>query len=171
MGDWPATVGFDPVAEFIDCRQRGMPYGSPSTMGPVANLAYLWPFRIFNPVTLVSMGWWNGSAVGGNVDAGIYDASGVRLGSTGAVAQATTGVRQKANLTSPYSIVDAGDYYLAISFSAATSLGIRGLTSGSANRSKRLGICEVAASHPLPTSLTLAVTTNASIPMVMAFTY
>jgi hypothetical protein len=77
----------------------GSDYFAPgSAIWPVANAALLIPFVLSEPGTVYELGWHNGSVVSGNCDAGIYDAAGTLLVSTGSTAQAGVSSFQQVNI-------------------------------------------------------------------------
>src|SRR5690349_17282906 len=65
-----------------------------STAWPSANLAIYTPVLVYQPVTIAKMAVNNGSAVSGNIDVGIYDATWARRVSAGSTAQAGTSAIQ-----------------------------------------------------------------------------
>lgn len=83
-----------------------------STAYPLANRAIYIPFSMSARRTLRKLFCWNGAAVSGNVDMGIYDHSGVRLQSNGPVAQAGINSIQVFNITDTR--LTEGMFYMAI---------------------------------------------------------
>jgi hypothetical protein len=124
-----------------------------------ANAAQLNAFQVVRTVT-VSTAHFRVGAQSGNLDFGIYDDSGTRLASTGSFAcpaPATAGSSQA--LTSSVTLAPGRRYWAAIAAdnTTATLLGLGSAQSASAYV---LG-GNVAATFPLPASLTLP-TTNAN---------
>jgi hypothetical protein len=89
-----------------------------STTWPNANEAFY--IRVVNPTEFTpSFAWWfNGATVNGNMDVGIYTTDFVRLGSTGAVAQADI---NQVQVTAFATTIPAGELILGISSSSATA--------------------------------------------------
>lgn len=91
---------------------------STSVASTASNVAFL-PFTMPSPYWVRSLWWINGTTVNGNVDCGIYAATGsstslVRLTSTGATAQSGTSTLQSVSLGASPILLDRGAYYLAI---------------------------------------------------------
>jgi len=62
---------------------------------------------------------YNGAAVAGNIDVGIYNRGGTRLISSGPVAQTGTSVLQLFNITD--TLLVPGRYYMAVGYSDAAA--------------------------------------------------
>ena len=118
-----------------------------SAVYPNANRAIAFPFRIGAPLLVQVMWTFNGGAVAGNVDVGIYD-YGFRLlvSSGGAVAQAGINQIQTYNVTD--TLLGPGVYYLAISESSAASTFFRYAQSW--YFLGLMGVTHMAAANPLP---------------------
>ena len=134
-----------------------------------ASLAVFVPFGVPEPVTITKLGWGNGAAVAGSLDAGIYDASGTRLVSTGSTLQATTSVLQVVDVTD--TTLARGVYYLALASdtSGATQKVIASIPA--AGIPQGLGLLQMAAAFALPASATYAKCTSAFVPFVFAQGY
>lgn len=124
-----------------------------------ANLAYVIGFTAGLNIAINRAWWYNGGVVAGNVDVGIYDQAGLRVASTGAVAQSGTNALQSAALTLAVTLRAGQGYYLAMSASDATA-EMFAVDAAGAFVAAAGGWCQVASAHPLPTSITLATTTN-----------
>ena len=127
---------------------------SPSEQNYVtANRVVFVPFRVPEAVTVTKMFWGNGSAVAGNLDAGIYDEVGTRLVSTGSTLQAGTARLQVVDVTD--TTLARGVYYLAMlsDTSGATQKVLAALPAAGIPQS--LGLLQQA-------SVTLPLATNAS---------
>lgn len=70
------------------------------------------PFWVPEPITVTKMFWANGSAVAGNIDAGIYDTAGTLLTSIGTTPQATISVTQTVDVADVTLARDT--YYMAM---------------------------------------------------------
>jgi len=141
----------------------------PSNNFVTANLAVFIPFYVPEPVTITKLGWGNGAAVAGNLDAGIYDVAGNRLVSTGTTAQVTTGTLQVVDVAD--TTLARGLYYLgfASDTSGATQKVVAGLPAAGIPQS--LGLLQMASAFVLPNPATFARYTSAFIPLVMAQGY
>lgn len=89
-----------------------------SSTFPAANLILYYPFYLDVPKLAQQIGWSNGTTANGNIDVGIYDASGRRLVNSGTVAQTGTSVAQFANITDTW--LPPGVYHAALQGSATT---------------------------------------------------
>jgi hypothetical protein len=76
------------------------------------NRAYFMPFQVLRSVTVTKALLFTGTA-SGNFDIGIYDNSGVRLGSTGSTASTVTSGVQTTNLTASVTLVPGVQYWAA----------------------------------------------------------
>jgi hypothetical protein len=144
--------------------------GAPASQNFVtANLAVFVPFYVPEAVTITKLGWGNGAAVAGNLDAGIYGTAGTRLVSTGTTAQATTAVIQVVDVTD--TTLARGVYYLALSSdtSGATQKILAVLPAAGIPQS--LGLLQMAAAFVLPASATFAKYASAFVPLVLAQGY
>jgi hypothetical protein len=130
----------------------GSSYGS--TAWPTANTGYFMPMVIPWQYKLVRFFWGNGSAAS-NMDVGIYTRGGVRLASTGAVAQTPASDLQYAAPAGGIVLLDPGEYFLAISNSGTTNRGYA--TAGMTATEARLqGAYQMASAHALPATATFA---------------
>lgn len=125
-----------------------------------ANRALFIPFVLGKPFVVTQGFWVNGSAVAGTVDCGVYSNSGVRLGSTGATAQAGVSAIQGATLALT---LGPGSYYMAIVLSSGSATLFRG--AASADFLQSLGMAQQASASPLPATFTLANVSSAFLPM------
>jgi hypothetical protein len=78
---------------------------------PVANQAYYYPIWLAHPIVVTTLWWQNGNGIAGNVDCGLYTDNGVRLVSTGSIAQAGSLALQTVDITD--TPVPGGLIYLA----------------------------------------------------------
>lgn len=129
---------------------------------PVSNRAIYVPFRC--PALVVARLWWlNGPTVSGSADLGIFDPSGVKLCSTGSVAQASGNTIQSTDITD-YQL-DAGLYYFGLALNNTTGTIFR-YSLGSAFMLPFVGIAEQAGANvPLPAVATFATATGTAIPL------
>lgn len=122
-----------------------------STNYPSAGVGYYYPFSLSEPILAIRLWTFNGSAVAGNQDIGLYSADGTRLVSTGAVAQAGTNQTQNGTISQP---LDAGVlYYLAL---LNTSTGRYGQGTASVTQLVALGVYQQASLSSLPATATFA---------------
>jgi hypothetical protein len=122
--------------------------GLSSNAWPTANKAIFVPFSIGKQHTYQNMFWMNGAGILGNVDVGIYDATGTKLVSTGSKAQTGVSSAQIFALTGGFTL-NAGSYWLAMSMSS-TGTQISNFTSFSNVRTAGQRVLTTA--FPLPAS-------------------
>lgn len=124
---------------------------------PVVTEVYL--ARVFIPLnrTVTGVALLNGSAVAGNVKAGIYDTAGNLLAQTASTAQAGTAGYQQIAFTAPLAMKGPASYYVAFSFDN-TSARFRSHILGNFGAGKLTG----AVYGTLPTGITVPAgfTTN-----------
>jgi len=173
MSDWPVTV-VEPLPtihpwslESIGSIESGGPRltETASAVYPAANLALFIPFSLTKSVTVTKLFCLNGAVVNGNIDLGIYDVYGVRLISSGSVAQAGVNVIQSFDIADTR--MGSGNFYFAVAmnnivgtlFSAAMFAAIAPAITGMA---------EMAAAFPLPAVAVFAQITGNYIPVIGA---
>lgn len=139
----------------------GVPSGG--AVWPAANDAIFVPFCIFDEtVTIARVWWYNGTAVAGNVDVGVYDTNGTKLFSSGAIAQAGTSAPQSTDITDY--VLGPGAYYMGISCSSASATIFR--SAGVDVQMERLmGMFKMASAHVLPATATFAAVDAAYVPL------
>lgn len=126
-----------------------------SNAWPSGSLAIFVPFYLTTPMKVATIWWLNGATVSGNVDAGIYDASGNRIYSVGSIAQ--SGTQNFQVNTVPVSLIlGPGVYYLALVCDNTTAT-IRSEfnTFVTGSYAKMLGMAQATVAFPLPKSPTL----------------
>ena len=92
-----------------------------------ANTCVIYPFYVWESVTVEKVGWLNGSAAGGNSCVALYNAALARLTTTGSVARAGNSVVQwvdVANVTLSAGLL----YYAAINHDVITGNQVSGWT-------------------------------------------
>lgn len=129
-----------------------------------ANRAIYVPVVVPCRVTACQMAWANGAAVSGNVDAGIYDVTGVRLVSTGSTAQAGTTALQVADITD--TVLTPGVYFLALAVDNTTATISRLPTNTGALQG--CGVQQQDTAFTLPATATFAAPTVATLPVFAA---
>jgi hypothetical protein len=152
---------YGPEGSGIQLMMNGTVTAPATAVWPTGSLAIGFPFVVTQPVTATLLAAFNGSAVSGNVDMGIYDDAGTRLVSIGATAQSGTNAIQSFNITdTPLS--PSKRYYL---------LQVRDNTTGASFRQTHaaavlssLGWVQVASAYPLPSSVTFAAMGSAYLP-------
>ena len=86
-----------------------------------ANTAVAIPFQVWEPTTVVKLGWINGSAVAGNTDVAIYNAAtNARLTSAGSTACAGASAWQWVN-TADVTLTPGTPYYATLNHDTATA--------------------------------------------------
>ncbi len=129
--------------------------GTTGSTWPTANKAVFIPFRLAQPVLVTKLFTWNGAAVSGNLDIGIYDASGTKLVSSGSTAQSGTNALQVIDVTDTW--IGPGQFYFALVLDNATGTIVRN-NLGGAIFSQMNGLAEMTSAFPLPATATLAAT-------------
>lgn len=132
---------------------------------PAANRAILIPFTTDTDATVTAFTWYNGSAVSGNVDAGIYNTAGTLMCQAGSTAQSGTSATQTKTLGTPYDLV-AGEYYLALCLDNATGR-LQYAATATEYTLRSAGMCQAVASVALPASVTLAALTSNVLPFIV----
>lgn len=143
-----------------------------TSAAPTANQAVYTPIMVSRPTDVRKLLVFNGSAVAGNVDLGLYAIDsegkpGARICSTGAIAQAGTDTFQKISPTLT-GIKVSGTIYVASSFSSA-SARVRAILAGAIVGVELYlgGVFVQAAAHPLPSTATpVAASASVTIPIL-----
>jgi hypothetical protein len=148
------------TASIIGARNRAGGLGSipASTAWPTANQAFLIPFVLSGPATIVKLFFQAGTTPGTtNYDLGIYDEGFHLLGSLGATAAVSTTDAilpvGGGTLATPLSLT-RGRFYLAMS-SASAALTVRAIAPGN-QVPRAFGLQTMATAHPLPATVTPA---------------
>ena len=162
MSDWPAgaidrgafgvlsSVGENCVAAQAVVSSGGA-YNNSATWSSV-NQALFTPVTLTVPVTVYQLACFNGTAVSGNIDLGIYDSVGTRLVSSGSTAQAGTTAAQVIDITDTNLV--PGVYYLAQAMDNTTGT-IHGSVIGNLMLAA-CGVVQMASAFPLPSTATYA---------------
>lgn len=142
-------------------------YGAWTTFGsatwPSANLAIGYPFVLPEPRTALQMWVFNGSAVSGNIDAGIYTAAGAKLVSMGSTAQSGTSTLQLLNITDTVLPANTLLYaWLAVDNTTATITRLAGGVSLA--QTGGTGVVQMASAFALPSTVTPAAIASNYIP-------
>jgi hypothetical protein len=128
---------------------------------PTANKIFYVPFRIPEDCTVLRAFWNNGNAVAGNLNLGLYSATGTKLWETGSTGQSGTDQLQFVDITDQP--VSAGLYYGALQ-NSGTSRIVR--QAGTLYFLQAAGVLEEAAgSFTLPSTATFAKLSVAYVPV------
>lgn len=168
MADWPligasGEIIISPYSELA----LGTEYAAIATVAPASvalgtiNLSKFYPFAVPEPMLIRKVWWYNGGTVNGNTDVGIFDDSGTRIISSGAVAQATINVLQEFDITDTY--IGRGRFYMGISTSSATATYFSNVVP--LQLAKAIGWAQMASAHPLPATVTFAALAAAVQPV------
>lgn len=84
-----------------------------STAWPTAKLVAYIPFTIRKQFTVRTIGWQNGTTPVGNVEVGIYNESGTRMGTSGSTAAGTSAAIQVTTPTA-FTLPGFARYYFAV---------------------------------------------------------
>jgi hypothetical protein len=120
---------------------------------PSANLAIYVPVAIPTRCVVFALWFAGGSTGTGNVDMGLFDATGAAVISVGAVAKAASSNEQRIDVTD--TVVGPGLYYIGISSNSGTDTFYR--QSSPAPIQTARGLLTEAAAYPLPSTATWAV--------------
>lgn len=134
-----------------------------TTVWPSANEAIFLPFMVEDPITVKKICVFNGNAVSGNIDAGIYDASGVLLVSIGSTTQVNTNTVQIFDIADTV-LSTQGIYYAAVVLD--NGVGTIHLWPCNSQICRANGIYVMATAFPLPANATFAVTTRNVVPLI-----
>lgn len=148
IGPISETPGFDLFVGPVDPRVAG------NALTVAANTAYLMAFSVSAPV-VVTQARIMCAVSSGNVDVGVYDTAGTRLGSTGSTAVGAANVAQTINLTAPVTLVPGRRYFAAIVADNAT-VTFFGVTATSAVQFALSLTATAGASFPLPATISVA---------------
>jgi hypothetical protein len=142
-------------------------WGTSSTAWPSASMAIYVPIRVKQRVIVVSLAISNGATVTGNLDLGLYSATGVRLVSTGSTAQSGVNTEQVISVTG--TSIGPGLYYLAAAMDGTTGT-VRAFSPASPVATSA-GLLTEASAFSLPDTATFALSqTLIVIPMLHAVT-
>lgn len=138
-------------------------FGNPlSATYPAANRALFFPLTIHVPAVAYRMWVWNGSAVSGNFDLGLYQENGTRLVSSGGTAQSGTSSIQVVDIAD--TLLPAGTTWVGVVFDNTTATTLR--INPSAVYMAPLGCYQQATAYPLPATATFARMATDFVPMV-----
>jgi hypothetical protein len=148
-------------------RQRqalGGSVGTVSVAWPAANRVIYAPLVLPAPVVARRLFWMNGSSLG-NAQVGVYTRGGVRLCSSGIVAQSGTTTLQFVTLGTEV-ILDAGFYYFA-TWNDGTTNRMGGSITPTANQGRLAGLLQedLAGGAVLPATMTPATLTSFAYPL------
>lgn len=134
-----------------------------SATWPSANLAIGYPFMLTEPRTLLQMWVFNGTAVSGNIDAGIYDSAGTKIISKGTTAQSGTSTLQLLDVTDT-ALRSGVIYYAWMSVDNTTATITRLAGSVSLAQTAGVGALQMASAFVLPSTITGAALANNYLP-------
>lgn len=100
-------------------RQLGTPASGVSPWSDAANKLLAFPFVLERQTTIYKAFWLNGSAAGGNSEAGIWDSAYNKIVTTGSIAGSGNSAPQAADLTD--TTLDPGLYYAGMAHNATTT--------------------------------------------------
>jgi len=146
----------------LHTQATGLLTGAVSAVYPTANLALYVPFSVMKPITVTLLWWYNGAAVNGNVDCGIYDISGTRIISTGSTVQAVVSSIQSVDIADIQ--IGPGNFYLAIALDNIVGTLFRGTLYMNIGPAVT-GMAQEANAFPLPATATFAQITGNYIPV------
>jgi len=121
---WPSAPGGIAPTTVIDtqsmygCLSVADAAGNASATWPASNRILYQPFRLPTPITIAQLYCYNGTAVSGNVDIGIYMLDGSKIITTSSVAQAGTSALQLFDITD--TLIGPGTFYMGITLDNTT---------------------------------------------------
>lgn len=163
QGYYPQESAFTFGQDTIGLEMAAMvAYGNPiSAAWPATNRALFYPLTIQVPAIAQRVWVWNGSAVSGNFDIGIFDENGNELVGTGTTAQSGTNTVQNVDITD--TLLGPGTYWLGVVFDNTTATTIR--VNPSAIHIAPLGCYQQASAYPLPNPATFVRIATDYVPM------
>jgi hypothetical protein len=133
----------------------------------VANLGLFVPFQNLYRSTIYEVTWQTGTGTGGNVDVGIYDFPTTSITSNRITSLGTTsrGAASSVISTTTFSdyTLEPGWYYLAFSCDTAATFNGTALAAG---LYRACGVMQNTAAFVLGSTVNLAATSNAILPLV-----
>jgi len=129
------------------------------------NLAYYYPFTLYDWATAYQLLFFVGATASGNVDVGIYDSQKHLVVSSGSTAMGTANTVQQLNIAD--TVLAPGDYLLGVACSSTsgTSFIIGGFSDE--NLVTATVFYEEASALPLPATCAPVVTTRSSVQVVV----
>lgn len=163
---WDYLQGLNSLGGDVGIALGAMSGGSTpsSAVWPVANDALYVPFTVKQGVMIKRLYVVNGTAVSGNIDAGIYTQGGARIVSAGSTVQAGTSAPQFFDVAD--FMLGPGRYYFAVALDNITGTVLR--ANHSVARLKALGMAKQASAFALPASATFATVTDLFLPLMGA---
>ena len=134
-----------------------------TTAWGTANLAIYIPFYSNTMWKFTTFSWRNGTTASGNIDCGLYTFDGVKLVSTGTVAQSGTSAIQNATVAS--TTIGVGVFFLAMALSSATGT-IYCVSEINAGLAISHGIFNQGTAFNLPATATFADPTSLLVPLI-----
>jgi hypothetical protein len=128
---------------------------------PTANKAIFIPFRINELMRLQSPAVVNGGTVSGNIDGGIYTEDGVRIVSSGSLAQSGTNATQSLTIAN-FNLLP-GSYYFAVAMDNTTGTLGR-FAAGNVASLRAIGVKQQTTAFPLPATATFAAISSDYVP-------
>lgn len=166
----PARTGVFSTAQALGAALNAASVAPVSTAWPATNLAIFVPILLPTPVKVYKMIVGAGATAAGNFDVGIYDASGNQLVHSGATAK---GASTEHVLDVTDTVVGPGIVYLAMA-ADGTNNYMMFTPSGTApvplQKTRLVGVLNMATAYTLPSPATFAAATNVAIPAIAALT-
>lgn len=139
-----------------------------SAVWPAANETVIIPVVVTQPITITKLWVFNGAAVSGNIDIGIYSdaAAPVLVVAAGSTVQAGTSIVQEFNIAD--TALAPGRYYIAVVLDNTTGTTIRVAAPAIGTQAENFqyaGLAQMAAAFPLPATLTLAASSRSYLPI------
>lgn len=139
-----------------DCLGSQLGTGNPAGVAwPAANQAIYIPFVIYEPTVIKTLYTYNGGAVSGNADVGIYSEDGTRLTSTGSTALSGANTQQVYNIDDI--TLGPGRYYIALALNGTSSSIYFTTGLPRQHQMKMAGVKTETSAFPLPATATFSV--------------
>lgn len=136
--------------------------GWTDTNNSTSNRSILWPFRIYQEITVKQLMCMNGRTVSGNLDMGVYTIDGRLVGHTGAKAQAGTHRPQAVAVN--FNLAP-GTYWLALVLDNTSGFFYR-RSPTLAGLAQSAGVSQVLSNFPLAESITPVPITTTNLFLV-----
>ena len=127
---------------------------------PSNDMAFFYPFRLYDWATAYQLLFWVGAVSSGNIDVGIYDSQKNLIVSSGSIAMSAT-VNTVQELNIPDTILPPGDYLLGVACSTTVGTAF-GTIQGDEIALSSYAVYEQATAFPLPNPCVPVVTTQSN---------
>lgn len=171
--DCPPVIGGIPdppiILSLSPSHSTGLAWGVAGNTGsavwPTSNLAVFFPFVVADSYVATTGVVYNGATASGNIDIGIYNSAGTRLASNGGTAQSGTSTLQLLTFSASTTLAAGSLYFMGLVLDNTTGTVQRMNAFGNMD-AQGIGIKNVAASYPLPSTVTYATVSSTIVPVM-----